>query len=195
MRTTACRVALVLLYGGVAPIDPPADPCARAPLHAAPATEREWRVLTFDVEDLRVRRRSEDAWIEIRDARWRSDALLAASRPGWTASGRRMPADSLVLPWAEVERIEKPAGSQAGRGAAVGAGAGLLFGLGFAAVAEHDCVGYYCGVGYVVAPLVAMSVGAIAGALIGSTQHGWAPLFCASTPPAGDAPRPDESDE
>jgi len=193
-HATACRVALTLLYGGVAPIEPPGDPCARAPLHAAPATEREWQVLTFDVEDLRVRRQSEDAWIEIRDARWRTDALLALSRPRWTSDGQHIPADSLAIPWTEIERIEKPIGNQAGLWAGVGAAVGLGVGLAVAYAAEADCSSYWCGIGYVVSPPIAVA-GAIAGALIGSTQHRWAPFLCATARPAGGATRRDEAGE
>lgn len=194
-HAAACRVALTLLYGGVAPIEPAGDPCARAPLHAAPATEREWLVLTFDVEDLRIRRRGEEAWIDVRDARWRADTLLAVSRPYWTSAGPHIPADSLAIPWTEIERIEKPIGNQAGLGAGVGAAVGLGVGLAAAFAAEADCSGYLCGIGYVVLPLIAVPAGAIAGALIGCTQHRWAPFFCAAARPAGDATRSDEAGE
>ncbi len=180
------RVAIALLYGGVAPVDLPRDPCAKAPLQAAPATEREWLVVTFDAEDLRVRRRGEDAWLEIHDAKWQVDSLIAVSRPRWTSDGRHLPADSLSIPWDEIERIDKPAGTRAGIGAGIGGAIGLGVGLVVAAILEEDCSGYLCGIGYVLSPLVAVPTGALIGALIGSTERGWAPFACLPPRPAGD---------
>jgi hypothetical protein len=152
-------------------------------------------VFTFDVDDLRLRRRGEGEWIELRDSRWEADALLAVTPPRWTSDGRRVLTDSLLIPWTEIERIERPSGTQAGLGAGVGAAIGLGVGLALAAADEADCNGYLCGLGYIVLPLLAVPAGVIAGALIGSTQHRWAPFFCAAPPTAGDATPPAEAGE
>jgi hypothetical protein len=192
-RAALYRASLVFLYGGVAPVEPVGDPCLKAAFHSAPATEREWLAVTFDVEDLRVHRQGEKAWIEVRDAKWGTDALWAVSRPRWVG-GDQIPADSLSIPWSEIERIDKPAGQQAGLGAGVGAFVGLGIGLGIAYALEHDCGGFGCGWGLIL-PLLTVPAGAVTGAVVGSTKHRWAPFYCAPLPPARGPARPGEAGE
>jgi hypothetical protein len=163
------------------------DPCTKAVFESAPATEREWLAVTFDVDELRVRRQNEEKWLEVRDASWRPDALLAVDLLAWSSS-RRVLTDSLIIPWGEIERIDRPRGSRAGLGAGVGAFVGLGVGLGIAYLDADDCE--FCGFGYLVIPLITMPIGAVTGAVIGSTQNGWAPIFCA--PPGGNSAPPDK---
>jgi len=175
--THALRVAIALLYGGVAPIEPSGDACQKAPFHAAPATEREWLVVTFDVEDMRVRRHGDDMWIPVHDARWRADSLLAVGSPRWMSS-HQLPADTLALAWSEIERIEKPAGTWAAVGAGVGAfaGLGVSFVVALIASSGHaDLDGW----GFVMMPFITVPLGAVVGAVIGSASARWAPFYCA----------------
>jgi hypothetical protein len=194
-RTSLGRTALVFLYGGVAPLEPVKSPCEKAAFQAAPATEREWLAVTFDVEDLRVHRRGDKMWIEVHDAKWGADGLWAVSRPRWK-SGRAIVADSLTIPWGDIELIEKPTGRRTGIGAGVGAFAGLGVGLGIAFAAEYDCHGEYgCGPGYLILPMFTVPAGAVIGAIAGSTAHSWVPFFCASSPSRSSSTRPAEPRE
>ena len=193
-RNALGRAALVFLYGGVAPLEPVKNLCEEAAFHSAPATEREWLAVTFDVDDLRVHRRDDPMWIEVHDAKWSAEGLWAVSRPRWK-SGRAILADSLTIPWSEIELIEKPTGRQAALGAGLGAVAGLGVGLGIAYAAEHDCHGEFCGMGYLILPMLTIPAGAVIGAIAGSTTHRWVPFFCAPSPPRSKSTRSAEPRE
>ena len=65
-RTKLGSAALVLLYGGVAPVEPVLEPCQRALLHSPPAVEGEWKAATFAIESMRVHRWGEHGWIQLR---------------------------------------------------------------------------------------------------------------------------------
>jgi len=180
MRLNAlCRASLVLLYGGVAPLDPVKDACEKAALHVPPSTEREWQAITFDVQDLRVRRRGDERWIEVHDAQWDADGLSMASRPG--ARGGTEVAEAVGIQWNEIERIDKPVGRRTALGAGVGALVGLGFGIGLGA--STDCSGAPgCGMGFLVLPVFTVPIGTAVGALMGSTVRKWTPFFCATSP-------------
>ena len=176
-RNALGRAALVFLYGGVAPLEPVKDPCLKAAFNSAPATEREWLAVTFDVDDLRVHRRGDERWIEVHDAKWSADGLSAVTRPRWK-SGQAI-ADSLTIPWSEIELIEKPTGRQTALGAGIGGAVGLGVGLAIAYPTEHDCHGEFCGLGYLILPMLTVPAGTVIGAIAGSTAHRWVSFFCA----------------
>jgi hypothetical protein len=193
-RNALGRAALVFFYGGVAPLEPVESPCEKAAFHSAPATEREWLAVTFDVEDLRIRRRGDEIRIEVHDAKWDADGLWAVSRPHWK-SGHAI-SDSLTIPWSEIGLIEKPAGRRTALGAGLGAVVGLGVGIGLGAAVEHDCTGAPgCGYGYFILPLVTVPAGAVIGAIAGSTAHKWVPFFCAPSPSRSSSTRPAEPRE
>ena len=182
-----CWTTLALLGGGVAPLEPVKAPCEKAAFHEAPATEREWLALTFDVESLRIHPQDEETWFEVRDAKWGPDSLSVVTR--WV---RGQASQSLSIPWSDIERIDKPMGRRTALGAGVGAVAGVGAGLVIAYAAERDCSGFGCGYALLILPLITVPTGAVVGALVGSTVHKWTPFFCA---PSSAPSKPGRSDD
>lgn len=175
------RSALALLYG-VAPIQPLTDPCLKAPLHRAPATESEWQATTFDIEDMRVYRPDERWPVQLGSSWWSTDALVGVARPTWWG-GRRIPSDTLAIAWSEIERIERPAGRKVLQGTVLGALVGLGVGMVAIAVEDHEpCGDTFCMPAGPFVLLFGVPIGAIVGAGIGATVRSWKPFYCAGAP-------------
>ena len=174
---------MAFLFGGVPPVAPPSDVCSKAAFHAAPATETEWRAVTFDIERLRVHRRDATGSVELEETRWTSDALLGLRAPG--KSGERQPQsgpDSLAIPWSEIERIERPGHLRVGEGMAVGAIVGLVVGLVAMWRADDEpCGDTFCIPGEAFAILLTVPIGALVGAGVGSGVRSWKPVYCATS--------------
>jgi len=176
--TALRRAALVLLYGGVSPIGSFPEPCQRAPLHGPPATAGEWQAATFDVRDMRVHRRGERGWVQLRDVSWNADSLFGAVTA--LPNHRPIPSDSAAIAWSAIERIDRPKGTQAALGLFIGILAGI--GVGVLAQATEDeepCGDSFCMPGYPFVYLFGIPIGAVIGAAIGATSRNWAPFFCA----------------